>query len=136
MWSRPDLALVALWRTKYSLSWHLDVHGFEVKAFAGCSPTAVHEALSHAALVHFSHLVWNHPAWSESEPACKAILDRCSRYGIGLITFVDPDNADSFTIRQRARRNELSGEAIDEFIETRFSEDNRRQLAGWIEELR
>lgn len=135
-WSRPDLALVALWRTKYALNWTLDLHGFEVKTETGCTPAAVHEALSHAALVHYSHLVWQKNDWSHALPECKAILDRCARYGVGLITFSDPDNSDTFLVRHAARRHDPSGDAIDEFIESRFSETDRLQLIQWVEELR
>lgn len=135
-WSRPDLALVALWRTKYALTWSLDLHGFEVKTQAGCSPASVHEALSHAALVHYSHLVWHNPDWADGRPECKTILARCGRYGVGLVTFADPGNSDSFTVRLTARRHDASGEAVDEFIETRFPEADRAQLNRWIEELR
>ena len=135
-WSKPDLALVALWRTKYALAWALDLHGFEVKTATGCTPAAVHEALSHAALVHYSHLVWHKPDWADAKPDCKTILDRCERYGVGLVTFADPANSDSYLFRLAARRHDPSGEAVDEFIETRFPSVDRLQLCQWIEELR
>jgi hypothetical protein len=135
-WSRPDLALVAIWRTKYALAWSLDLHGFEVKTATGCTPAAVHEALSHAALVHFPHLVWHKADWSDNLPECRAILDRCTRYGVGLITFSDPENSDSFLVRHSARRHSPSGEAVDEFIESRLAQADRSQLTRWIEELR
>lgn len=135
-WSKPDLALVALWRTKYAPTWSLDLHGFEVKTAVGCTTASVHEALSHAALVHYSHLVWHRPDWSDGQKDCKAILDRCARYGVGLITFSDPANSDSYLIRHTARRHDPSGEAVDEFIESRFPAADRAQLTSWIEELR
>ena len=135
-WSRPDLALVALWRTKYALSWSLDLHGFEVKTSTGCSPASVHEALSHASLVHYSHLVWHKPDWADDRSDCKAILQRCERYGVGLITFADLGNSDSFTVQRTPRRHDVSGDAVDDFIETRFPEADRMLLGGWIEELR
>jgi hypothetical protein len=135
-WSRPDLTLAALSRSKYGLAWSLHLHGFEVKTRTGCTPAAVHEALSHAAMVHFAHLVWHRSDWNEREAECKAILDRCARYGIGLITFADPENSDSFSVRLDAGRHNPSAEAIDEFIETRFSNAHRERLLGWIEELR
>lgn len=135
-WSRPDLALVALWRAKYALSWMLDLHGFEVKTASGCTPAAVHEALSHASMVHYSHLMWHKPGWNDFAPECRAVLERCERYGIGLIHFADPENVDSFSVRLTARRHEPSIEAIDDFIESRFPEGKREQLAQWIEARR
>lgn len=135
-WSRPDLALVALWRRKYAMTWSLDLHGFEVKTSTGCTPAAVHEALSHAAHVHYAHLVWHHPEWHDSRSDCIDIKVRCERYGIGLITFERPENSDSFAVRVAASRHEPVGEAVDEFIETRFPEPLRDRLGAWIEELR
>lgn len=135
-WSRPDLALVALWRTKYGLRWSLDIHGFEVKTQTNCTPAAVHEALSHATLVHFAHLVWHKPDWSLDDRDCKAVWDRCERYGVGLIVFGDPSNADTFNIVLSARRHEPSIEAVDEFIETRFPDNSRQTLMTWIEGVR
>lgn len=135
-WSRPDLSIAALWRSKYALQWKLDLHGFEVKTETNCTPAAVHEALSHTALVHFAHLVWQKPNWSDIRPDCRAIVERCERYGIGLITFSDPSNADDFIVRISASRHEPSLEAVDEFIETRFPNADREQLLAWVEERR
>ena len=51
-WSKPDLCLLALWRHKYSPSWQLDLHGFEVKPDGRCTAEFVHEALNHTSHVH------------------------------------------------------------------------------------
>jgi hypothetical protein len=135
-WSRPDLALAAVWRTKYGLGWSLDLYGFEVKTQAGCTPAAVHEALSHGTLVHFPYLVWHNPEWGDHRPECRSILERCSRYGVGLITFDDPPNSDSYSVRVDARRQAPTLEAVDEFIETRFADAERQSLLGWVSEVR
>lgn len=136
VWSKPDLCLIALWRQKYTLSWNFDVHGFEVKTQTGCDPTAVHEAHNHTALVHFAHLVWHNPDWSDGDLRCADILKRCSRYGVGLIVFSDPTNVDTFAIKSEARRHEPAGDAIDDFVETRLSKLDRDKLLSWIEDLR
>jgi hypothetical protein len=136
IWSKPDLGLAALWRYKYSLAWQFDVHGFEVKPADRCDLTAVHEALNHTSQVHYSHLVWHAPDWDELEVGCRSLRDRCERHGIGLITFTDHCNVDSFTIRVSGRRHEPAGDAVDEFLETRFSMDQKQQLLAWIAELR
>lgn len=136
LWSKPDLCMVAVWRHKYSLSWRFDVHGFEVKPAARCDLTAVHEALNHTSLVHFSHLTWHKPDWNDRDPKCSGIRDRCERHGIGLITFAEEKNVDTFTVRVQARRHSPSGDAIDEFLETRLAPDDRAKLLTWVEELR
>jgi hypothetical protein len=136
IWSKPDLCVIALWRYKYALTWSLDVHGFEVKTEAGCNPAAVHEALNHTSLVHYSHLVWHHPRWTEQDARCKDIRNRCARYGVGLIVFSDAGNVDSFAVVVEARRQEPAGDAVDEFIDTRFPPEQRAVLLDWIKELR
>lgn len=136
IWSKPDLCVVALWRQKYSLTWRFDVHGFEVKPAERCDLTAVHEALNHTSLVHFSHLVWHAPAWNDRDAKCASIRDRCARHGVGLITFSDELNVDTFTVRVQAQRHTPSGDAVDEFIETRLPAEQRSTLLKWIAELR
>lgn len=135
-WTRPDLALVALWRFEFSINWTLDLHSFEVKTERGCDNVSVHEALSHTAMAHYSYLTWHKPSWSQNDEGCLAILERCARYGVGLITFEDPTNSSTYHIRQRSIRHSPSGEAIDEFIETRFPAAEREKLRTWVQELR
>ena len=135
-WSKPDLCLLALWRHKYSPSWQLDLHGFEVKPDGRCTAESVHEALNHTSHVHYAYLVWHNPDWSDADAPCRAILDRCRRFGVGLITFSDPANAASYTVRCAAPRHAPAGDAIDEFIETRIDPEDRAKLAGWLTEFR
>jgi hypothetical protein len=136
IWSKPDLCCVALWRYKYALGWSFDVHGFEVKTASNCDATAVHEALSHTSFVNFSHLVWEKPDWNERDSRCAHIRDRCARYGVGLITFADTDDVDTFVVHIGARRHEPAGDALDEFLETRLPKEQRTMLLAWIDELR
>ncbi len=131
-WTRPDLALAAVRRFKYDPTWTLDLHSFEVKTDTNCDPTSVHEALSHAALVHFTWLTWHRPGFAEAEPLCRLIHDRCARHGVGLITFDDPANSDSYTVRLRSARHVPDPEAVDEFIETRFEPHARERLQSWL----
>lgn len=142
IWSKPDLCLAVLWRQKYGLTWQLDLHGFEVKTKAGCTASSVHEALNHTSLVHYAHLVWHNPSWQDDAGDCRAVIDRCSRYGVGLITFDQPFapggavNANAFNVRLPGRRHEPSGDAVDEFIETRFDKAERDLLSSWLEQVR
>lgn len=136
LWSKPDLSIAALWRFKFGLRWEFDLHGFEVKPRNRCDLTAVHEALNHTSMVHFSHLVWHKPDWDDREAKCATILQRCERHGIGLITFTDERNVDSFSIRLPGRRFDPRGDAVDDFIDTRFDAGQRDRLLGLIEERR
>jgi hypothetical protein len=131
-WSKPDLSLVLIWRPKYNPSWQLDLHGFEVKTSQGCTPASVHEALSHAAFVHFTHLVWHFPEWEQHPVQARDIYARCERYGVGLITFSAPHDADSYVVRLAAQRHSPSPEIVDEYIETRFERPDLDKFDEWL----
>ena len=133
-WSKPDLCLLALWRHKYAPTWQLDLHGFEVKPEQRCTVESVHEALNHTSHVHFAHLVWHNREWDDAELRCKSIIDRCRRFGVGLITFAEPRDPSSYSVRYPAPRHQPSGDAVDEFIETRIPPDDKATLSSWLAE--
>lgn len=135
-WTRPDLAMAALWRFEFGLSWTMDLHTFEVKTENGCDNVSVHEALSHTAMAHYSYLTWHNPSWDEKKGNCRAIHERCTQHGVGLITFSDPADSSTYHIRLRSIRHNPNGDAIDEFIETRFPQAKRDLLRKWVQELR
>ena len=136
VWSKPDLCIIALTRPKYGLTWQLDLHGFEVKRAGNCNAQSVHEALNHTALVHFTHLVWHCERWDERDDGCASVLERCSHFGVGLITFSKPKDPKTYVVRVPGRRHTPQADAIDEFIETRLPEAERSKLAAWLAELR
>lgn len=136
VWSKPDLSIVALSRQKYGLSWRLDLHGFEVKPAGTCSVQSVHEALNHTSLVHFSNLVWHCERWDDRDQKCASIIERCSHFGVGLITFKKASDPKSYFVHLPARRHHPESDAFDEFVETRLLPDDRDKLAAWIAELR
>lgn len=131
-WSKPDLCLVAYWRQKYGPAWRLDLHGFEVKPEGKCDAGSVHEALNHTAHVHFAHLVWHNPTWADDQKRCKEVLDRCRRYGVGLITMTDPRDASSYEVRLQAERHEPAGDAVDEFIDSRLPDHAKAAILDWL----
>lgn len=135
-WSKPDLCTVAFWRQKYGCQWQLDLHGFEVKPAGRCTNESVHEALNHTSHVHYAHLVWHQPKWEEADSRCRGIVERCRRYGVGLITMSDQHDASTYVVRVEADRHSPTGDAVDEFIETRLSESDRAQVASWFEQVR
>ena len=135
-WSRPDLAMINLWRYKFQPTQTLDLHGFEVKRFEGCDLKSVHETLAHTRLVHFAHLVWHHPRADLEAEKFRIILDNCREYGLGLITFGDPDRGDSFRVHVEPRRGTPSEAVVNDFIETRFPAHQQDRLLAWIREGR
>lgn len=136
VWSKPDLCIIALTRPKYGFTWQIDLHGFEVKRSGNCNAQSVHEALNHTALVHFTHLVWHCERWDDRDDGCASVLERCSHFGVGLITFSKPKDPKTYVVRVPGRRHAPQPDAIDEFIETRLPDAERLKLAGWLAELR
>lgn len=132
---RPDVALIALWKNKYSPTLRLDVYGFEVKTRTGCSLVAVHEALAQNRVVHYSYLVWHGPENDWRDRQFADIRDHCEAFGIGLITFSRCRDTDSFRVHLRARRAAPAPDAIDEFVEVAFPESDRSRLAQFLPSL-
>jgi hypothetical protein len=129
MWTRPDLAAVVLRRRKYATSVDLDTLSFEVKSFAGASIQGVHEALAHTRFMNQSYFVWNRPACvCADRERFDNILENCRAYGIGLITIHNPSDLTTFSLRLHAAQNQISGDTLDNFIESRFSIESKTQI--------
>ena len=124
--------MIHLWKHKYQPSYMLDLYGFEVKRFEGCDLTSVHETLAHTRLVNYAYLVWNCPDDTLSKNLFSSIKENCAAYGLGLITFADKDSGDSFHRHLEAKRCEPTAAAVDDFIETRFPDDQRNLLLEWL----
>lgn len=131
-WSRPDLAMINIWRHKYQPHQTLDLHGFEVKKHDSCDVRAVHETLAHTRLVHFAHLVWNYQSDDFEHAKYRIIHDNCADYGLGLITFKDMAQPDSFTVQLAPKRQTPTDAAVTDFIETCFTEIHKNRLLAWM----
>jgi len=134
-WVRPDVGLIALWRNKYSTTLQLDVYGFEVKTHQGCDLVAVHEALAQTRVVHYSYLVWHAPEIELGSSHFEEIRGHCDAFGIGLITFSRRKDANTFIRHIRARRAQPEADAVDEFIETAFLDEDRERLLQFLPSL-
>lgn len=134
-WTRPDVALIAVWKNKFSPVVHLDLYGFEVKTSKGCNVSSVHEALAQNRLVHYSYLVWHVPPPVLETKRFLAIYESCEAYGVGLITFHRQVDASTFTTHLLPQRAEPTPNAVDEFIETRFTEADRNRVLKFLPSL-
>jgi hypothetical protein len=129
-WTRPDLCMLSLWRYKYGTHLNLDVYGFEVKKSGKIGVDAVHETLAHTRLVNYAYLTV--PCASDDEDWLPPVLESCNLHGVGLITFLDVRNVNSFRIITSAKRFDPSPNALDNFIKTRFSDPVRSELLKCI----
>jgi hypothetical protein len=132
MWSRPDLAMINVWRHKYQPVSTIDLYGFEVKRDEACDLKSVHETLAHRRLVHFAYLVWHYKKADFSAEGFKVIRANCQSYGLGLITIGDPKDGTTFLIHLDASRATPDAADVDDFIETRFPEHQKSRLLEWI----
>jgi hypothetical protein len=131
-WTRPDLAAVHVWKHKFAPSFTVDLHGFEVKREDGCDVTSVFEALAHTRIVHFAHLVWHRPNSGSQPELLRSIEDNCCSFGVGLITFSDPADPNTFRIYDgMARRFAPDLALVDRFIDEAIP-DHVDTILKWL----
>jgi hypothetical protein len=129
LWARPDFILVTGMRFKFMAGAQIDVHSFELKTEAGGSVLAVHEALAQTRFTHFGHLVWHLPEGSKSEARLAEIEDHCAKHGVGLILMRDPLAKEGCEILVDPIRKLAPAMAIEGFLETRLSGEQKNILA-------
>ncbi|MGQ0444252.1 MAG: hypothetical protein ACT4O2_03760 [Beijerinckiaceae bacterium] len=129
LWARPDFILVSAMRFKFMPGAQVDVHSFELKTETGCSVLAVHEALAQTRFTHFGHLVWHLPERSKLEARLAEIEDHCGEHGIGLIRMRDPLAKEGCEILADPVRKPTLTLAIEGFLDTRLSNEQKNILA-------
>jgi hypothetical protein len=131
-WSRPDFTLATVRRFRYDPRRYLDVFSFELKNRNGATLVAVHEALAHSRLSHYSYLVCPR---STLRPAdTNVIRQACADHAIGLITF-ELDASDegsarltSFRFDVMPQRRSPDPAEIDANLDARLSLENQQRL--------
>lgn len=131
-WTRPDYLFVSAMRFKYLPGVQVDVHSFELKAEAGGTVYAVHEALAQTRFTHFGHLVWHLPEGSKAEARLPEIEDQCEAHGIGLIRIREPLSPEAFEILLDPKRKAPPPAMVDGFLEQRLTADHRSKLSAFI----
>ena len=116
-------------RFKFMPGARVDVHSFELKTETGGSVLAVHESLAQTRFTHFGHLVWHLPEGSRSEARLAEIEDHCGEHGIGLIRMRDPSAKEGCEILADPIRKSTLTLAIEGFLETRLSAEQKSKLA-------
>jgi hypothetical protein len=128
-WARPDYILVTAMRFKLLPGSQVDVHSFELKTEAGGTVQAVHEALAQTRFTHFGHLVWHLPDGSKAEARLAEIAKHCDEHGIGLIRMREPTRFESCEILLDPVRKATLPIAVEGFLESRLSQEQRTKLA-------
>ncbi len=120
-WSRMDVAAVCIRRLRFAPVCFVETVSFEIKTRTGANLQSVHEALAHRRFAESSFLLWNRNVCTCGDQNYRLIEESCRLHGIGLITVHDPHQVHTYEIRIPAEFSIKSADAIDEFIQARFT---------------
>ncbi len=127
-WTRPDITLVAVRVYQFIPGRSLEVVTFELKPEGQVDVSGVFEAAAHSIFANKSYLAVQAPDCTVDS----RVKRECERFGIGLITFSDPSNLDSFDFLIEPDHRRPSPDEVDEFIGTQFSADNQNMIRELI----
>jgi hypothetical protein len=127
-WTRPDVLLVSVGSYTYIPGKSLEVITFEVKPEDAYSVEGVYETASHSAFANKSYLALHMPEEQEQPDFLERLEKEAVRFGVGLVTFGDPANWDSFDIRVEAQHKIPSPRDVNEFL-SRMKDDPKKKLS-------
>ena len=128
-WARPDFILISAMRFKYMPGAQVDVHSFELntenRLFDALGPRSLGADKVHP----FRPLVWHLPENSRSEARLAEIEDHCDEHGIGLIRMRVKLASEGCEILADPARKSTLPMAVEGFLETRLSVEQKDNLA-------
>lgn len=129
-WSRPDIVAVEVRTLIYYPTKVLRITTFEVKPADAVDVQSVYEALAHRRAATHAYIMLHVP--SAEAGAVQATLDEilavARTHGVGVITFSDPDNFDTWQELEEAHRFDTDPERLDNFIATQLPENVRNRV--------
>lgn len=136
-WTRPDLAAVSVKTFPHVPGKHVDVWTFEVKTTEGADITAIYEAAAHSRSATRSYaLLQVRESSDDDDDDDDGLLRRCEdearRLNIGLITFTDPANFETWNRVVPAPRLNTDLQLLEDFIATQLSPEARSRLQRWM----
>lgn len=134
-WTRPDLSAVTINKYRYVPGTHLDVFTFEVKPRDQLNILGLYEALGHSRRGNFAYVLYHVPtrdslttAGAEKyERELKEIIREATRLKVGVATFEDPAQAETWSVHVVPSRHDTEARLLDEFIEN-LPEPIRRDI--------
>ena len=128
-WTRPDVSLIAIRMYPFIPGKNLEVITFEIKPANAYGIEGLFEASAHSVFAHRSYLAVHLPDGA-------ALPDRleteCERVGVGLITFENAGDWDSFEILQKAPLRSPDPFEVNQFINSQVSKENQERLQELI----
>jgi hypothetical protein len=130
LWSRPDICQISVQNLPYLGQKVVEVTTFELKA-APCNVDAVYETLSHSRRAHRSYLAIFCPdSGGEVKRQLERIKLECARTGVGLITFSDPGDFETFETLVEPTGNWADLSEVNEFVATQIAD--RERIRNWL----
>ncbi|QKT05912.1 hypothetical protein HUN08_00910 [Gordonia sp. X0973] len=111
-----------------------EVITFEVKTMANLNVIAVYEAMGHRrASTHCYVLLELRDVVAKAEePMVRRVANAAREHGVGVITFDDPGDFDTWDEVVPARRTETPPEALNRFIQDQVSGEGRLELSAGL----
>lgn len=124
------MATIAYRRGIYTPSWEASLYSFEVKCYSTVNQAAVYEAVAHTRFVHYSYLLWQ----EEDMPSAERwqIVDLCREFGVGAITTTIPSDINTYRLRAKPKRNQITVSEIDNFMRERFPSVDKVRIKEWL----
>lgn len=132
-WRRCDFTGVAIAPRAVLRGSDVELYSFELKAAGAANVAAVHEASAQTRGTHYGYLVCHVDDPLAERLRLDAIEDECHRLGVGLITFADPQDLDSWAHKMPAAKQPTDDSKVDEFLRTRLDMHEIRTIKARLE---
>ncbi len=132
-WTRPDFALIALKSFPYIPGKVLELITFEVKPQDEYGIEAVFETAAHSRFSNKSYLLIHLSTLPDKDTEEFQRVEReCERFGLGLITFTDPQNWNTYETVQEPERKNPDPADVNSFISTQISKENQTRVLEMV----
>lgn len=133
-WSRPDITIATVSTYPYVPGRHFDVVTFEVKPNWSIDVTAVYEALGHLRSATRAYVLLHIRDDEDSDVADRLteINAEAKRHGVGVITFADCENYDTWNEVVEPVRGEPEPRKLNDFLAKQLTDSQRERLVRWF----
>jgi hypothetical protein len=131
-WTRPDFALIALKSFTYIPGKVLELITFEVKPENDYRIEGVFETAAHSRFSTKSYLLIHLPHGVPNTEEFRRVERECERFGLGLITFTDPQDWNTYETGEEAERRNPDPADMNSFIASQIKRENQTQILGMV----
>ena len=133
-WTRPDLVAVGVKEFQLVPDRLFEIITFEVKPASQIDVIAVYEALAHRRSATHSYVLIHVPSTLSdyAERNVAKVLDTAKEHGIGVITFAEADDYETWTQHLEATKVDSSPDQMNAFNENNLSLDGQRDVSSAI----